>query len=485
MPTRPTNYQISILLVTLFILLRLWRLTSYGLNVDEIFSYQAAQLGWGGLMRTAAADIVHPPLFYILLKCWIAIGGHSLLWLKLFPVITSIATLLFFWPFCRELMLTNAETSTALFLISVNAFLIHYSQELRMYSLLIFFSLWSYWLYVRLVNGAARNGRLFAGLFLVNLLLIYTHYFGWLVIGAEGLYLLLRRREYLAVFSITSAALAVCFAPWAYEAFLAAARSGMEHNLAWIPPPRLAELAWYFAMLNGVFHIRWTTALGLMLFGFPLVIWLWDLYKGLKDPRNTSFLILAFLSFVPVVLSFGINYSLPRPVWVDRFLIGHAIPYLILVALAAYRLRPKWVKVLTLLLIISWAGLSSVYRLRHDNSTFNWFAVAGHIRKAEPAETGPIMVYTLNGNVAVPIRSSLEFLGERRFEVTRVKDMKALGRGHFWVIIQEDRLTSNRLLQDFQRDTGCQVGQAFSVVPFRGDLFVGQPVTAWPVSCGP
>jgi uncharacterized membrane protein len=89
----------------------------------------------------------------LLLKIWIAIGGESLLWLKLLPVTVAVASILPLLLLCRELNLSAIETNTALFLIAVNAYLIQNAQELRMYSLLTFFTLSSLWLFVRLVGG--------------------------------------------------------------------------------------------------------------------------------------------------------------------------------------------------------------------------------------------------------------------------------------------------------------------------------------------
>src|SRR5260370_13076031 len=191
------------LIVCLFVALRLWHLITYGLWFDEAFSHLAAQLGWSELIAYVVADIVHPPLFYLLLKLWIGVGGESLLWLKLFPVLTSVATLVPLWLLCKELKLTAAEANTALFLVAVNAYLVYYAQELRMYSLLAFFTVWSLWLFVKLVRTESCQKQILAGLFVLYLLLDNTQYFGWLGGGIEGPYLLLYKSHDLLRFSIS------------------------------------------------------------------------------------------------------------------------------------------------------------------------------------------------------------------------------------------------------------------------------------------
>src|SRR5947207_1806607 len=143
----------AIALTVLYVAARLWRLTASCLWFDEIFSVHAARHTWGGLWRFAAADLIHPPLFYALLKIWAAAGGDSLLWLRLFPALTSIAALVPFFLLARELRLGAAATDVALLLMAADGYLIKYAQEVRMYSLLLMLTLLSLWLFARLLNA--------------------------------------------------------------------------------------------------------------------------------------------------------------------------------------------------------------------------------------------------------------------------------------------------------------------------------------------
>jgi hypothetical protein len=52
------------------------------------------------LLAAVAADAVHPPLFYLLLKIWIG-WGTSLLWLRLFPTLISVVAIAPFLLLCR------------------------------------------------------------------------------------------------------------------------------------------------------------------------------------------------------------------------------------------------------------------------------------------------------------------------------------------------------------------------------------------------
>src|SRR5687768_6023869 len=136
---RQTSLLWFALICALFIGARLWRLTSSCLWVDEIFSVHAARHTWSDLFYFVAADIIHPPLFYVLLKLWITFGGESVRWLRILPALIGIASIIPFTLLCRELKLKPAEVNLALLLLAVNGYLIKYAQEVRMYSLLFLF----------------------------------------------------------------------------------------------------------------------------------------------------------------------------------------------------------------------------------------------------------------------------------------------------------------------------------------------------------
>src|SRR5215212_7617514 len=178
------------LIFLIYVLLRLWRLTDSCLWFDEIFSVHAAEQDWGNIFQFVAQDLIHPPLFYVLLKIWIAVGGESLFWLRLFPVFFSILAVFPFIRLCRELGLSLSTVALALTFFAVNGSLIKYAQEVRMYSLFSFLALVSLWLFVRFFY----SGKGFLPLLIVNILLVYTHYFGWFVIFSEFVAVVVLRR---------------------------------------------------------------------------------------------------------------------------------------------------------------------------------------------------------------------------------------------------------------------------------------------------
>ena len=130
----------SILLITagiLYLVTRSYHLNYFALWNDEVFSVTVAKMPWPGMFRAVADDIVHPPLFYILLKSWIYVGGSSVLWMRLLPFLISVATLVPLLLLFREWKLSPLEMTLAMVLISFNELLIYYSQELGLLLFLI------------------------------------------------------------------------------------------------------------------------------------------------------------------------------------------------------------------------------------------------------------------------------------------------------------------------------------------------------------
>jgi len=74
-----------VVMLALYVGVRTWKLTATCLWFDEIFSIHAAEHSWKEIWQFVALDLIHPPLFYALLKVWIAICGESLWALRSMP----------------------------------------------------------------------------------------------------------------------------------------------------------------------------------------------------------------------------------------------------------------------------------------------------------------------------------------------------------------------------------------------------------------
>lgn len=490
-----SSILIFALIAGVFIGARLWGLTASCLWFDEVFSVHAAQHNWSRLLGFVAADIVHPPLFYALLKVWISIGGESLLWSRLFPMLTSIVVIIPFFLLCRELHLGATVIRLSLLLMAVNGYLIKYAQEVRMYSLLLFLTVCSLWLFIRFFN-VTHSRKCLLALSVLNLLLIYTHYYGWLVIAAEAAFLVLWDRDKLPDFLIAAAVLLLCFSPWVYAVTISTEQGrGLAQNIGWVGRPRLADVVQLFALLNAPFYFRqssnqlaygrWGLLAGLLIFGPPLGALSWRLlrqrYKQGELLSAAKWLIL--FSVLPLVIALVASWVLPYSVWGTRNLIIVAVPYLLLAAIAVDRLRPEWLRITLLLLLGCWLFLGGTGMLLRRADTYiwcSWDQLGQQMvqRQRNPAES--IKVYAFEELVAYHLWFALEESGDGRFEVGLIKgvpglredpayflprsfsdisveDLDALNEEHLWIAFRDTEFDEHNPPLQTLKDRGYEI----------------------------
>ncbi|MCA1566783.1 MAG: hypothetical protein LC803_14290 [Acidobacteria bacterium] len=470
------------LLVALFVGVRLWRLDASCLWFDEVFSVHAARHGWGELLEFVALDLIHPPLFYLLLKVWMAVvgGGESVWWLRLFPLLTQAAAIVPLLLLGRELGLRRGGVMrVALLLLAVNGYLIQHAQGLRMYSLLLLFALCSLWLFARFSDAEARRRGDVLALFAVNLLLVYTHYFGWLLVGLEGLFVVIWRRGKLKPFVVSLVALGVCFSPWMWLV-LRAAEAGeglLAQNIGWQARPRLTDIFHPFLLLHEPFRFRRNTYeplvlrvdvwLTVALFVPPFLALGWRAVRrrrvgaqlsgdetareeaagsdagglataaaaaaagaGREAGRMSGLTFLLFFSLAPVVVAFVLGRALPQSIWGTRHLIIIAPVYLLLASVALVSLRrPVWLAVSIKLLLACWLTLAATLWLMRPNAPPVWCAwetLAQRVVEAGANAAGEVRIYAAEDLVAYHLWYGMSSTGDKRFRVTAVKNLPGL-----------------------------------------------------------
>lgn len=487
-----------------FLAARLWRLSAPCLWFDEVFSVHAARHSWAEMFKFVAADIIHPPLFYAVLKIWIGLGGESLLWLRHLSVLLATATIAPFFFLCRELNLKPKERNLAFTLIAVSGFLVKYTQEVRMYSLLLFLSVTSIWLFVRFV----RNSRLrsLAALTVCNLLLVYTHYYGWLLVFSQACVLLMWYRKSFSRFLLSAAVLIFMYVPWIYAVatFREPAR-GLAQNIGWIKRPNAGDLVEYFVLLNKPFLFSQSTLdqadsfligwLALLLVGVALAILV---FRRWRDRAVTEVeRVMVALTFVPLILAAGLSWLLPHSIWGTRHLIISAVPFFVLAGVAIANLKPYWTKLTVLIGLASVVFLAgAVYLMKPvpKLSWCEWNNLAKQIPAPTQGEPTPV-VYTFEDLVAyhvwfaamptvapsfkVKVARGLPgvphdpaFFLPRRFSEVETVPASAIDGQHIWVAFRARRWDENRLPMSHVKTLGYQTKNVLSSVVQGEQVFL-------------
>lgn len=121
--------------IALGVVLRFWGLGAHYLTYDEAFTALTARGSLSALIAATAGD-VHPPLSYLVSWAVVHLFGLSPLTLRLPSAILGSLALPMALGLARRLKLSNAGELVGLALFAVSPFLVHYSQDARMYPLL-------------------------------------------------------------------------------------------------------------------------------------------------------------------------------------------------------------------------------------------------------------------------------------------------------------------------------------------------------------
>jgi uncharacterized membrane protein len=386
-------------LCSLYVLIRFWRLTDSCLWFDEIFSVHAAEHSWNTIFSFIALDLIHPPLFYILLKLWISIGGSGLEWVRLFPVAFAVAALFAFLMLCRELRIGIWTQAVALLLITVNGSLIKYAQEVRMYSPFMCFGLFSMWLFARFL----RRGDSFVPLVIVNICLIYTHNFGWLVVASEAAAILIFQRSSWRRLLIMLGVLVASFLPWVI-AVVGRGRSDAEvaQNIDWIPRPGWRPIRTFLIDLIEPFYFQATTAEPTSLLRVAGPIFLLTLIAGIvflirwkahdaENKRNVYFL--SVFAFLPLAIAFAASWVLPYSIWGTRHLLIVFVPVTVLIAYAFTSISPGWLRILLIAALVGYNGYGFAASAGRPFEMPGWCGFDVVAKQSQGIRPGPIYVF--------------------------------------------------------------------------------------------
>lgn len=344
---------------------------------DEIFSIHAAEHPWGEIIPFIAKDLIHPPLSYLLLKIWIGGGGsESLIWLRLFPVLISVLALIPLWFLCRELKLPEGTTVVAFGLFAINGALIKYAQEVRMYSLLLFLGTVSIWLFSRYYF----RGKSFWMLVIANVLLVYTHYFGWFVVGAEVLLIAISQRIKILRTLLMAAVVVTAFVPWIYSLIrFAEPGSTVRQNIGWMSRPGLREILGLIFDLVDPFYFQQTSADAAAFYpvAFTLLLLIATaatiyLASFRESEHKERLLFLFILAAFPLLSVFALSWVLPVSIWGSRHLLIVFVPVILLFVIYLTELKSRLLQHIFLAAVALLSAAAFIVQFRTPPQNFSW-----------------------------------------------------------------------------------------------------------------
>jgi len=158
--------------------------------LDELVTVSLLDHGLGDVLREVPRSEATPFLYYILAWVWGSVFGLGEVGIRTLSALAGTATIPIAYG-AGSVLVSRRAGVVAAALVSVNPFLVWYSQEARSYALLSLLGAGTVLAFGHALRGSGR--ALFAWAVLSGLA-IATHYYALFLVGAEVVWLLVRAR---------------------------------------------------------------------------------------------------------------------------------------------------------------------------------------------------------------------------------------------------------------------------------------------------
>jgi mannosyltransferase len=372
--------------------LRLFHLDAQSFWYDEAFSAGAARGTPAQILSNDFRD-VHPPLYYLILHLWLALGESDLT-IRLLSAILGVAGIAAIYSLGKTLF-DNTVGLIAATIAAVAPYKIFYSQEARMYTLLFVLIAMLLVSYIRMLHTGSR--RWWLAYTISAVLGLYTHYLTGLVLVSLHLHSLTdlhRERRHWERVVKSDALIILALLP---QSMILLGQAQRIAGNGWIPPPSLAQLLsapYTFILSQFISEMLVPLAFAAVLFCFIITHLQIGRELAIRGRDRAGLILLLCAFWSPLLLTFIISQW--QPVYLERGLIV-AVPALyLLVSWGAVRTRERYVNLLLLFLVTLFA----------INALHNWYfdpdfgkppfrTVTQHLQsKTEPGE---LVLHTSDG----------------------------------------------------------------------------------------
>jgi len=379
------------LIIMLGLAMRLLNLGGNSLWFDEALSAFQANADFSHMLQSTLA-VDHPPLYFTILWAWLRLfplEGHTVwldMWLRLPSVAFGTANIGLMWLVARAFQRPKFERLMSTFFMAAMPFQLWYSQEARMYELLLSGFM------VALYGYKTERWWLFSG---GGLATLYTQNLGGaLGLGSISLVVMLLERKHLKQWLRSNLFMAIGYSPWAV--FGLSQQLERVSKTFWIPPITPAGVGHtFFALLWS--EIPQPNILTL----FPgvaitLLIIALSVWHGWKQDKS-----LVMLALLPVGLNVLISIGFV-PALLSRVVIT-ATPGLYLLLAMLTRQGRKWIFASLMALLIINLGYFYLTELKFPSRDYAAQLDAFGVPVVYTVNAPPLMWYQQQPYYALPV----------------------------------------------------------------------------------
>jgi mannosyltransferase len=288
-------YPVFGLVLLAGIFLRFFNLGFQSLWLDELYTVVPTNpdVSISALIEYCKTD--QPPLYFLLVNGFFHLFGYSEITARIASAVIGVAAIPAMFFLGREIRGNHAGFFAAA-ITTFSYFHIYYSQEARFYALAFLLSALSYLFFIRAFKYSKPAD--FAFYILCTSGLLYTHYFGMIVFGAQFITFLIllkyNRKTTFIVGSIISGILVgISFIPW-----LPTILYDLNLGPLWLGKPKALFLAEYFYGYTGKDAI--TTILYLVL--------IFVFFRSLAKEKDTQFKPIAVVLILWIVICYLVPF---------------------------------------------------------------------------------------------------------------------------------------------------------------------------------
>ena len=173
------NFAKIFLIIILGIALRLIFINKPdGLWNDEYISWMIAATPFSGGFINAVKSQCHMPFYYLYLKFFMTLFGQSDLLLRLTSVLAGVLSISVMYFVGKEYDENTGLTSAGI--TAISSFLIYYSQEVRLYSVLFLFSALTLLYTIKCIKNPTKTNFILCAI--SNFLILFTHTIGFVFV---------------------------------------------------------------------------------------------------------------------------------------------------------------------------------------------------------------------------------------------------------------------------------------------------------------
>lgn len=304
--SRLVNYHIPLILFHIALIWKLFFIEYRDICIDEPFTIFNAQKSIGDIIGLSTSSEPNPPLFMLLIHFWIQIFGISPVSVRFLPLLFNAVTVVFiYFTGKRFFSLWTGLMASGLFLLSSLHFL--YGLNTRTYSLVALETAAALYFFLRYAHNM-NDRKALAGLIVSNILLVYSHYFGWFVILTQVISSLFYVRNMKSFFRFMIPAVAtfigfIPMLPSVFSQFLAKSDHG-----TWLTHPDAKE---YLRQIYRFLNFKTVLFATLVVMGLGVIFTLVSVMRRRWNGFNKDVPVLLLWWLLPYSIMFIISVKLP------------------------------------------------------------------------------------------------------------------------------------------------------------------------------